>query len=61
MQAVDYELELDLLAVTSVHQEGDCLKAVVHLHDNQTGEEFTVVPLEEPWMEVGLKYNFDFI
>ena len=53
LQCVDYEDELDLLAVSTYHQ--DQRKATVRLYDNQTGTMFKEVALEEQWIEVCLE------
>ncbi|XP_019637734.1 PREDICTED: DDB1- and CUL4-associated factor 17-like [Branchiostoma belcheri] len=51
LQGVDYESDLDILAVTSVSQRDDKLVGHVCLHDNQTGALLNRVELEEAWDE----------
>lgn len=49
---VEFEDELDLLAVVVTHSaETEEGKAHVRLHDNKTGMLLKMVPLEEPWDE----------
>ena len=52
IQCVDYENELDLMAVTSVTSGPDCYQGHVHLHDNQSGKLLQTFTLEESWFEV---------
>ncbi len=49
---VDYDDDLDALAVTVAHQDEEHYKGTVHLLDNLTGEKLKQIPLEEPWQEV---------
>lgn len=46
---VEYEDELDLLAVVEVTHREDEGKAHVRLHDNNTGALLKRVPLVESW------------
>ncbi|KAL0963832.1 hypothetical protein UPYG_G00314190 [Umbra pygmaea] len=48
-QMVEYEDELDLLAVVHVTNRGDEGQALVSLHDNHTGRLLKKVPLMESW------------
>lgn len=49
---VEYEDELDLLAVVVTNGEEGEGRAHIRLHDNQSGQLLRTVDLEEPWDEV---------
>lgn len=49
---VEYEDELDLLAVVVTNGEEGQGKAQIHLHDNQSGQLQQTIDLIEPWDEV---------
>ncbi len=49
---MDYDDDLDALAVTVAHQDDEHFKGTVHLLDNLTGNKLKHIPLEEPWQEV---------
>ena len=51
LQCVDYEDELDLLAISTVAAD-DHSVASIQLHDNQTGKLVKEMALEESWVEV---------
>ncbi|KAK6292599.1 hypothetical protein J4Q44_G00371830 [Coregonus suidteri] len=56
---VEYENELDLLAIVEVTHREDGGKAHVRLHDNNTGALLKRVPLVESW-DVTYSYNLFF-
>lgn len=49
---VEYEDELDLLAVVVTDSEEGEGKAHIQLHDNQSGQLKQTIDLVEPWDEV---------
>lgn len=49
---VEYEYELDLLAVVVTNGEEEQGKAHIRLHDNQSGQLQRSIVLLEPWDEV---------
>uniref|UniRef100_A0A3B5MW69 Ddb1 and cul4 associated factor 17 n=1 Tax=Xiphophorus couchianus TaxID=32473 RepID=A0A3B5MW69_9TELE len=49
---LEYEDELDLLAIAVTNGEGEEGRAHVQLHDNQTGQLQRKIDLNEPWDEV---------
>lgn len=49
---LEYEDELDLLAIAVTNGEGEEGRAHVQLHDNQTGRLQRKIDLDEPWDEV---------
>lgn len=49
---VEYEDELDLLAVVVTNGEEGEGRAHIRLHDNQSGKLLRTVDLTEPWDEV---------
>lgn len=49
---VEYEDELDLLAVVVTNGEEGEGRAHIQLHDNQSGQLLRTVDLVEPWDEV---------
>ena len=49
---VEYEDELDLLAVVVTNGEEGEGRAHIRLHDNQSGQLLRTVDLVEPWDEV---------
>lgn len=49
---VEYEDELDLLAVVVTNGEDGEGRAHIQLHDNQSGQLLRTVDLVEPWDEV---------
>jgi len=49
---VEYEDELDLLAVVLTNGEEEEGRAHIRLHDNQTGQLQRKIDLVEPWDEV---------
>lgn len=49
---VEYEDELDLLAVVVTNDEEGEGRAHIRLHDNQSGKLLRTVDLTEPWDEV---------
>jgi hypothetical protein len=54
IQGIDYENELDILAVTAVNQKEDAFQGMVRFHDNTNGQILKEIVLEEPWKEVSL-------
>ncbi|XP_064642601.1 DDB1- and CUL4-associated factor 17-like isoform X2 [Lineus longissimus] len=49
IQGIDYENELDILAVTAVNQHGDACQGMVRFHDNANGALLKEIVLDEPW------------
>uniref|UniRef100_A0A8C4N3R2 Ddb1 and cul4 associated factor 17 n=1 Tax=Eptatretus burgeri TaxID=7764 RepID=A0A8C4N3R2_EPTBU len=49
IQLVDYEDELDLIIVAVVSDAESSGDAVIHLHDNSTGQRLKSIPLQGPW------------
>lgn len=49
---MEYEDELDLLAVVVTNGEEEEGRAQIRLHDNQSGQLLRTVDLVEPWDEV---------